>query len=148
MGITAKLIGTKVFIDTAPFIYFIEKHPIYLKILKPVFAAINSGDIEGTTSGITLLEVLVRPLKLDDEQLADKYRQILLNSEGLTTYEITNEISEKAASLRAKYGIKTPDAIQLAAGTICGAEYFLTNDPELKKVDSITVLTLDDYLKR
>lgn len=148
MGITEKLTGTRVFIDTAPFIYFIEKHSTYLKTLKPVFAGINAGDIEGVTSGITLLEVLVRPLKLGDEQLADKYRQILLYSEGLTTYEITNEISEKAASLRATHGIKTPDAIQLAVGIIYDADYFLTNDPELNKVDGITVFILDDYLKR
>lgn len=52
MGITAKLIGTKVFIDTSPFIYFIEKHPIYLKLLKPVFTLINSGDIEAMTSNL------------------------------------------------------------------------------------------------
>lgn len=148
MGIAEKLTDTKVFIDTAPFIYFIEKHSTYLKTLRPVFAGINSGEIEAMTSSITLLEVLVHPLKFGDEQLADKYRQILLYSEGLTTYEITNEISEKAASLRAKHGIKTPDAIQLAAGLIYGADYFLTNDPELKNVDGITVLILDDYLKR
>lgn len=147
MGLVDKLKGKRVCIDTAPIIYFIEKHPKYVDLLHPVFAAIDSGDIEGITSTVTLLEVLVLPLKNDDKKLAEKYREVLLYSEGFTTYEMLHEVSELSAKLRAKYNIKTPDAIQIATGVLYGASIFLTNDPALEKVSEIKVMMVEDFLK-
>jgi predicted nucleic acid-binding protein len=51
-----------------------------------------------------------------------------------------------ASRLRAKYPIRTPDAIQIAVGILYHASFFLTNDPNLRKVSEIKVLVLDDYL--
>jgi len=92
------------------------------------------------------LEVLVQPLKTGNETLAKRYRDILLFSEGLTTFEIFHEVSEMASRLRVKYSMRTPDALQMAVGILYHAAYFLTNDPNLRKVSDITVLVLDDYL--
>ena len=146
MGLADELRGSKVCIDTAPFIYFIEKHPKYMRVIRPVFAHIDTGQIQAITSTITLLEVLVHPYRKKDKALAERYQNILLNSSGLTTLEISHEISKSAASLRASYSIRTPDAIQIAAGLAQTATSFLTNDPDLKKVSEIRVLVLDDYL--
>ena len=146
MGLADELRGTRVCIDTALFIYLIEKHPKYLELIKPVFAHIDSGHIQAVTSTITLLEVLVHPCRKKDMALAERYRGILLHSSGLTIIEISHEISQSAASLRASYSIRTPDAIQIAAGLAQTATSFLTNDPDLKKVSEIRVLVLDDYL--
>jgi len=57
------------------------------------------------------------------------------------------EQSCTSSDLRAKYVIKTPDAIQIAT-TICGgSKSFITNDESLKKVEEIRVLLLDDLVK-
>ena len=146
MELVDKLRGKRICIDTAPFIYFIEKDPKYLSIVRPIFAEIDAGNIESLTSTITLLEVLVLPFKTINESLAEEYREILLHAEGLTTYEIVHEISELAAKLRAKYTIRTPDAIQMAVGILYNADTFLTNDSGLKKVKDIKVVTLEDFL--
>lgn len=148
MGLVDELRGLRICLDTAPFIYFIEKHPKYLNVVRPVFVEIDAGEIEAITSTITLLEVLVHPLKTKNETLAERYREILLHSEGLTTFEILHEISEKSSKLRAKYSIKTPDAIQIAVGVLYGAGKFLTNDPDLKKISEVEVLVLDDFLEK
>lgn len=145
MGLVDEVKGQKICIDTAPIIYFIEHQVVYRNIIRPVFSEIDSGNIEAITSTITLLEVLVHPLRTGDETLAKKYRDILLSSESLTTFEISHEVSEMASSLRAKYSIRTPDAIQIAVGILYGASRFLTNDPNLKKVSDIKILVLDDY---
>jgi predicted nucleic acid-binding protein len=147
LGLVDELRGQKVCIDTAPIIYFIEKHEKYLNVLRPLFAEIDAANIEAITSTITLLEVLVQPLRTKNERLAERYRDILLYSEGLTTFEVLHEVSEMASKLRAKYSIKTPDAIQIAIGVLYGANKFLTNDPGLKKVADITVLVLDEFLE-
>ncbi|MEA3417283.1 MAG: type II toxin-antitoxin system VapC family toxin [Thermodesulfobacteriota bacterium] len=135
-------------IDTVPFIYFIEKDPKYLNIVRQIFAEIDVGKIDAITSTITLLEVLVLPFKTKNESLAEKYRKILLYAEGLTTFEIFHEVSELSAKLRAKYSIRTPDAIQIAVGIIYGADTFLTNDSSLKKVEDIRVVILEDFLEK
>ena len=127
MGLVDELRGLRICIDTAPFIYFIEKNPKYLSLLRPFFAEINAGKIDALTSTITLLEVLVLPFKTKNESLAEKYRDILLYAEGLTTFEIFHEVSELSSKLRAKYSIRTPDAIQIAVGIIYGADAIQTN---------------------
>ena len=147
MGFVDQLKGSRVCIDTAPIIYFIEKHKRYLNVVRPVFAEIDAGKIEAITSTITLLEVLVHPFRTNNETLAERYREILLYSEGLTTFEIVHGVSEMASKLRAKYSIKIPDAIQIAVGVLRGADKFLTNDPALKKVGDIKVLVVDDFAK-
>ncbi len=70
---------------------------------------------------------------------------ILLYTDGLSTCEVSHDISELGARLRAKYLIRTPDSIQLATGIIHGAKYFITNDIALKKVKEIEIIVLDDY---
>jgi len=148
VGLVDELQGIRVCMDTAPIIYFIEKNPKYLGVLKPVFLEIDTGRIEAITSTITLLEVLVHPFRTKNDILAEKYRDILLYSEGLTTFEIFHEVSEMSSKLRAKYSIRTPDAIQIAVGLLYRSSKFLTNDSALKKVSEIDVLVLDDFLKK
>ena len=148
MGLVDELQGVRVCMDTAPIIYFIEKNPKYLGVLKPVFLEIDTGRIEAITSTITLLEVLVHPFRTKNDILAEKYRDILLYSGGLTTFEIFHEVSEMSSKLRAKYSIRTPDAIQIAVGLLYRASKFLTNDSALKKVSDIDVMVLDDFLKK
>lgn len=92
--------------------------------------------------------MLVLPFKAKNESLAEKYRDILLYAEGLTTFEIFHEVSELSAKLRAKHSIRTPDAIQIAVGIIYGADAFLTNDSSLKKVKDIRVVILEDFLEK
>ena len=148
MGLIEELRGQRICLDTAPIIYFIEENEKYRNILRPIFVEIDSGNIEAITSTITLLEVLVHPLRTGNETLAQRYREILLFSANLMTFEISHEISEMASRLRAKYSIRTPDAIQMAVGIQYGATDFLTNDPNLKKVSEIKVFVLADYASK
>jgi len=55
-------------------------------------------------------------------------------------------VAEQAAWLRAKYSwLRTPDAIQIAAGLLQGAEALICNDNNWKKLTELPVLVLDDY---
>ena len=49
--------------------------------------------------------------------------------------------------LRAYYGLKTPDALQLATALISASHAFLTNDERIPEIEGIQVLILDRYLK-
>lgn len=71
MGLKDKLQGSTTFIDTAPLIYFIEGHSDYQSILSEIFNANDKGDIQFITSTLTLMEVLVQPLRLKRKELVD-----------------------------------------------------------------------------
>src|SRR5213593_3569864 len=134
--------GTIVGLDTAPLIYLIEENPAYLPMIKPFFEAVDRGDFQAVTSTLTLAEVLVHPMRRGDHALADQYRRILLHANHVETVPVSDNIAEEAAQLRARHGLRTPDAIQLATATRSGASSFLTNDTRLPTLASLRMLVL------
>lgn len=130
-------------LDTAPLIYFIERHPAYAAKPKLFFAAAGRREFRIVTSLVTLLEVLVHPLRNGRDDLAREYRDILLRSPSLTALPVGEEIAEEAARLRALHSVRTPDAIQLATAKIAGATWFLTNDGNLPSPAGLSLLVVD-----
>ena len=72
-------------VDTAPVIYFIEMNPQYNALVTEIFQRISNGVLEGLCSVITLTEVLVRPLRQGDQQLARDYSDLLLQSHSISS---------------------------------------------------------------
>ncbi|MBI9082366.1 MAG: PIN domain-containing protein [Desulfobacterales bacterium] len=137
-----RLRGKTVGLDTAPLIYFIEEHPAYLETVTLFFEAMERGDFSVVTSTVTLLEVLVHPLRANNKALAEEYRDILLNSKLIMT-EISTTIAEHASMLRALHNIRTPDALQISTAINAGAVCFFTNDIRLPKIPALQTLALD-----
>jgi predicted nucleic acid-binding protein len=135
---------TRLACDTAPIIYFIEAHPQYDPLVANVFQRIANGAITGLTSALTLTEVLIQPLRQGNAILQREYRDLLLHSANFQTLAITPGIAERGAELRARYNLRTPDALQVATSLIAGCEAFLTNDRGLQRVTEVRVLVLDD----
>ncbi|GIV05376.1 MAG: motility twitching protein PilT [Fimbriimonadales bacterium] len=130
-------------LDTAPIIYFIEAHPRYDALLTPIFERIDQGAIDGLTSVITLVEVLVYPLRQGRHDLVERYKQLLLTSAHFEVVPISPEIALKAADLRAHYNLRTPDALQVATAIVNRCDAFLTNDAALQRVKELKILTID-----
>lgn len=147
MGLIQKLRNKKVFLDTAPLIYYIEENPQYSIILNKLFLENSKGVFLFQTSVITLLEVLVLPMRMNEIQLVEQYQNILCNSRSIDILDLNIEIAKKAAAYRAKYGLKTPDSIQIASAVNASADYFFTNDIRLKAVTEIEILVLDELIK-
>ena len=108
----------------------------------------HPGHIRPVTSTVTLLEVLVQPLRRGLDDLAQQYREALLGAGGLSCIAVSSDIADEAARLRAIHGVQTPDAIQLATAIRSGAEFFLTNDSFLPSVPSLKILILDQLIQR
>jgi len=138
--------GTIVGLDTAPLIYLIEENPIFLPFVRPFFEAVDRGEFRVVTSTLTLTEVLVHPMRHGDHELADQYRRILLHANQVTTAPVSEMIADEAAQLRARHGLRTPDAIQLATAIRAGASSFLTNDIRLPSLPSLKMLVLNQLI--
>lgn len=139
-----QLKGHVVGLDTAPFIYYIERRAKHHARVRPWFAALRAGDVRGVTSMVSLLELLVMPPRRGRLDLVGRYRRLLLRSRNLHTLPIDDALAQRAAELRARHNIRTPDALQLAAALQASASALLTNDAGLKRVNEIEVLVLDE----
>jgi predicted nucleic acid-binding protein len=124
-------------------IYFVEEHPAYLTYVDPFFEAMERGDIQVVTSTLTLTEVLVHPYKRGDRFLAEEYSRILLTHRHLRALPVSFEIAVEAARLRAAFGSKTPDSIQLATAKIGGATSFFSNDTRIAAIPGLELVLLD-----
>lgn len=134
----------RIYLDTAPLIYYVEANPGYVTKMDVVITAVENNPIDATSSVITLVEILSRPLQLEDHRLVQEYRDILINSGELRLIPVTVQIAGIAADLRARYNFRTPDALHMATAIHTGCDIFLTNDMDLKRVTEIIVLALDE----
>jgi predicted nucleic acid-binding protein len=143
MAITFKT-GQKIFVDTAPLIYWFEEHPDYIQKLIRFFDEITEKQIPLMTSMVTYIEVLTYPEKTGNRLLSGKYRNYFTNSDQLAIYPLNVSVADAAIRLRARHALKTPDAIQLATAQVCGCDYVLSNDRTWPGVSGIRVLLVSE----
>ena len=93
---------------------------------------------------LALLEVLVVPKRSGRVDLCQRYREIFDAFPNLRMQPVGEEIAEIASDLRARYNVKTPDAIHIAGAIAAGADAFISQDGNLKKVREIPVLSLGE----
>ena len=146
MGLSEDVGRGPVAIDTAPLIYLIEEHADYLPVVAPLFADADRGRFDVVTSALTLLEVLVVPLRVGRLELARRYGSVLTRARGLHLVDLDRDQLRAAAQLRASYRVRTPDALQIAACLSYGCSAFLTNDRRLPNIPGLQTLQLQDYL--
>ena len=78
------------------------------------------------------------------EDLVLKFYALFTNYPHLRWVDLTTDIADLAARLRAEHTLKTPDAIQIASALASGATGLVCNDKSFRKVQEIECLLLDD----
>jgi predicted nucleic acid-binding protein len=135
----------RVGLDSDCIIYFVDQNPEFDQRMTAIFQEIVSGKVSGLTSTLALTEGLVVPLRNADVLLAQRYRDLLLNSEDFQVLPVDAVVAEIAADIRAKYNMRTPDAIQIATALNAGCDAFLTNNGrDFRRVSELTVLVLNE----
>ena len=138
---------TRIGLDTAPIIYYFEENPYFFPLMQVLVAyAEANAECQLITSPLTLAEVFAYPIRQNRQELVEIYKSALLESETITVHPMALSDYMRAAELRAKYSIKTPDALQIAGCLSAGCDLFVTNDIQLRRVTEIAVLVLADFL--
>jgi predicted nucleic acid-binding protein len=99
----------------------------------------ESADAVVAVSPLVTLECLVGPLRDENYGLHDHYLRALHNFKPLP---LETEHYVRAAELRARYGLKTPDALHLAAAQMHGCDELWTNDNRLAAAAKNLVLNV------
>ena len=138
IGIESLDEGSLVLVDTAPIIYVLEGHARFASRFEPLFARHAAGSLRLAVSTVTLSEVMAGPLAAGEEAIARRYRAAL---ESWGVVDLTSDIAEQAARVRARYRLKLPDAVQLATALAINADALVTHDRGFGQVRGIRILT-------
>lgn len=90
--------------------------------------ALKEIDVAVTSSPLALHECLLRPIKDRNAELRDRY---LGAFDRMETIDLDAAVFIRSAELRADFGLKTPDAVHLAAAQLAGCTELWTNDKRL-----------------
>ena len=135
-------------LDSAVLIYHLEDTKPYSDLSEAAFAAIAAGVPRAVLSTVSVTALLVRPFAKSEPARVDTFERFLLSLPNAILRAPDYATAKEAARLRARYGIRTPDALLVAAARTEGAEALVTNDASLRKLkaEGLTVLVLDDYV--
>ena len=132
-----------VFLDTAPLIYLLETRGDRQKAIQNQLQEWIRNGALFVSSVLTLTELLTGPRRDGNERLADQYRVALSQLLGRPLLTIDEKTANHAASLRSRFRLRTPDALQLAAAVQSGCAVFYTNDKRLRECSDIEVVLVE-----
>lgn len=117
-----------IYLDTCLLIYAFEQHPRFGARVLHAMAAEPADRL--AISPLVHFECLVGPMR-DGNLMLQRYYE-----EGLSRFvqlSMGEDVFRQGAMLRARFGLKTPDALHLAAAQHHGCAALWTNDDRLAK---------------
>lgn len=135
----------KIFLDTAPLIYFLGENSSLKKDMDQIFFEVLSDRYQIFTSSLTCEEYLTYNYLNHNEEGVNYFWKFIHNF-NVNVRVLDNAVAVEAAKLRAEYkDFKTMDALQLAAAICSGCDVFLTNSTQLKSFDKIFCVTVEEW---
>lgn len=138
----------KVALDSSILIYHLEDAEPYSGLTEIALAAVAEGAPAAVLSTISVTELLVKPFADGREDRVVVFEKFVLSLPNATIVPPGYRAAREAARLRARYDLRTPDALLIATAIDEKAEALLTNDGRLRRLkpEGLAVLVLEDYL--
>ena len=135
----------RVFFDTAPIIYYLQKDMNYFSRMKEILFELHRAKTIFVTSDITIAEYCVYPYRNNHMNLIYALEEFIQISQ-MELVHTSRKSAKISARLRAKYiGFKTMDALQIALAIENHCDLLLTNDRQLRQCEEMKCLTVDDF---
>lgn len=113
-----------IFVDTCLVVYAFEDHPLHGARVRQAFAEHAALAV----SPLVKMECLVGPMRQGNLALQRYYEEGLAQFQQL---DMPEPVFLLAAALRARFNLKTPDALHLATAQVHGCSALWTNDDRL-----------------
>jgi predicted nucleic acid-binding protein len=113
-----------IYLDSCLVIYAVEAHPTF----GPLVDEAMEGREDFAISPLVRMECLVRPIAAANRMLVRSYEAAFAS---LVQLRVSEVVFREAAELRARFKLKTPDALHLACAQRYGCEAFWTHDDRL-----------------
>ena len=116
-----------IYLDTCLLLYAVEDDPVYGAAMRRRLAAASGATL--VISPLVRMECLVGPMRSGDRALRLRYEQAL----GMLLLEMSPAVYDGTAESRARFGLRTPDALHLACAQHHGCQTLWTNDDRLAR---------------
>lgn len=136
----------RVGLDANVFIYLFEADGPLARAAAAVLDAISIGRITGITSSLTVTELVVGPVAVGDETMAERYADAVRSVENLHVVPATVEIAADAGFVRGRTGMTLADSVHVTTARTAGATVLLTNDPRIKPIPHLEVVQLAELV--
>ena len=125
----------RIALDTNILIYLLEATEPYASKVENILDSFMKGENHGIISTVNVAEVLTGFYVAKDEKTAAKTKSLLqdLTQNDFTIVDVTLEIADLAARLRAKRGGRLPDAIIAATAIDQAANFIYSQDEDLRR---------------
>lgn len=136
-------------LDTSACVYYVEypEDDPRRRVVAPLIDAAVDGDLSIVIPTIAGLELLTGPMRDESVDVETLAYILLTQTPGVHTVPLTLEIAYRAARLRARYRLRTPDAAILATGIALGANAVVGNDARWKVVAEVRYIHIDDVVR-
>jgi predicted nucleic acid-binding protein len=124
---------TRIYWDTNLFIYLHEDHPEFGPLVRRIYESLIARNDTLCTSVFTVGEVLTLPLRMKDEAVVSTIRDSMMSGE-VELLPFTLAMAQRYGQIRAVSSLKAADAIHLATAIEAKVNLFVTNDPQLQKL--------------
>lgn len=131
-----------VFLDASAIIYLLEGDRTVQTAVRDTLDSLRPATGETpilAVSALSRLECRVRPVRDGDQALIDRYDAFFADP-GLAVIALDTAVLDRAAELRARHRLRTPDALQAASLLVADAEgAFVTGDTDFAAVPGLQV---------
>lgn len=133
--------------DTNVLIYALEGSTRYAQLMADILAMMQQGELYGVVSTIVEVELLVRPLRERSQTALDQVELLLQKTPNLFIRPVDRAIARRAADVRARTGLRIPDAIIVATAVEEHCQAIIGNDATMaRRVTEMPYLYLEDYV--
>ncbi|MBK6742540.1 MAG: PIN domain-containing protein [Hydrogenophilales bacterium] len=132
------------FFDANALIYLVEGAEPFGNRVRAALRAVTDDhpELGAAVSRLSWLECRIRPMRLDEHTTLAKY-DAFFSRPDLIWVELNKDVVELATVIRARHGIRTPDALQAASCLQLGEDHlFFTGDTAFTRVAGLNVRLL------
>ena len=130
--------GDRVLLDASTLIAYLNGGEDVTPIATHVINVwVRSGRNEALISMVSVMEILVRPLRIGAPGPYQTALDFLTHFPNLRTVPFDMHMTQEAATLRATYNFSPPDSMTIATGILTQVGHLVTNDDRWMKLQPI-----------
>lgn len=122
----------KIYLDSCMVIYLIEDNCSFSAQVMQAFEQAAQQNAQFCVTDLTRLECRLHPIKQQNFEILEDYDAFFTDAVH-HLQPCSRLVFDQATQLRAQYGLKTPDALHLAAAIQAQCHEFWTNDQRLQQ---------------
>lgn len=133
----------KVHVDASVLALHLTGNSRFTPLTRAVLAMLAGDDLSGSTSAMTLYQLLVEAYRRGESDTAATAERYLTTIPGLSVIDVTPAIARQASQVRAQLGGGPERAVQIATALSEGAELYLTQRSAFRRVAGMRVESLE-----